>query len=175
MERILFITETLFRETVDVSDSINSKSVQTAIAEAQDFYLSAVIGDKFLAELYLEVKNKTLTPVNKLLLNTYIQPVIIYQAAAILAAKANFKIGNLGIVKNEGTVDPKSVVDFYNQQTGMHLRRLTDYLSKHYSDYHQWLNGVDGIKAHLNATDQTSIFLGGTRKLNYPKAPKWDR
>lgn len=168
MSRILIISEQYLRDHVDISDSINSKSVITAIEEAQSFYLASVIGDKFLLELYSEIKQETLTTDNKYLVDTYIQPFLAAQAASVLANKINFRIGNLGVVKSEASTSPKQIVDYYTNLTGIALRRLTDYLCKHYSKYHQYLDGVEGIRAHLSASDETSIYLGGEVKVNYP-------
>lgn len=167
-KRVLLISEEFFRDNYDVSDSLNSKSVITAIYEAQGFYLATVIGDKFLNELYTEVSSGTLTADNKYLLDNYIQYFLGAQAAYILASKISYKIGNAGVQSGEKVVDAKKIAEYYDKLAGIGLRRLTDYLCKHYSKYTQWLNGVEGIKPHMSASEQTSIFLGVPYKTKLP-------
>lgn len=177
MARVLLISEDFLRKHIDISDSIISKTAITAIEDAQNFYLSAVIGDKFLKELLREVELDVLTPVNKLLLDTYICPFLMYQSAALLASKVNYKVGNKGVVSNDGVTSPKQIADYYERQTGVALRRLTEYLSRHYNDYKEWLNynNDTGIKPHLSASDSTSIYLGCDYDMKYPVDPGWRR
>lgn len=176
MSRVLFVNEQYIRDRYDVSDSLSSKSVITAIYEAQDFYLSAVIGDKFLVELYKEVADGTLTVDNKYLLDNYIQPLVGVQAVEILVRKINYKVGNAGVeTVGDKNVSSKPIVDYYGNLVGVALRRLTEYLSRHYAKYHEWLNTVEGIKPHLSASEETSIYLGGTVVWDGMVDPGWRR
>lgn len=176
MNRVLLISEQFLRENFDISDSISSKTAVTAIKEAQDFYLASVIGDKFIKELYYEVENHVLTDVNKYFLDTYIQPFLGAQTVQIITSKISFKVGNQGVTKSQDATDPKQLVDYYTNLTGIALRRLTDYLAHHYGDYAQWLNGFEGIKPHVSASTETNIYLGGTTLIKkYPVDTGWRR
>lgn len=172
--RVLFVSEQYLRDHADISESINSKSIITAIEEAQSFYLSAVIGDKFLNKLYEEVTTGTFLPNHKNLLDTYIQPFVYAQAMAVLVSKIPFRVGNAGVTKDSNS-DNKRLVDYYTNLTGLSLRRLTEHLCRHLSLYTEWLSNVEGIKPHLSASDSTSIFLGTQYKTKYPVDKGWRR
>lgn len=168
MNRVLLISESHLRDSVDVSDSISSKTVITAIKEAQDFYLASVIGDKLVNEIYNEVSSESIIEKIKVLLDSYIQPFLTAQTAEILASKISYKIGNLGVTKSQDATDPKHIIDYYKNLTGIALRRLTDYISHHYGDYAQWLNGFEGIKPHLSSSVETNLYIGTALKYKYP-------
>lgn len=168
MSRVNLISEQYLRDNFEVSDSIQSKSVITAVQEAQTFHLASVIGDKFLNEFYNEVENHTLTDVNKNLLDTFIKPFLGAQVMAILTSKISFKVGNQGVTKSQEATNPKQLVDYYNNLAGIALRRLTDHLCQHYALYQQWLDGVEGIRRHIDASVDTGIWLGRQLHSKYP-------
>lgn len=165
MSRILLISESYFRDRIYVSDSINSKLVTTSIQEVQDFALATIIGDRLLHELYTQVEAGTLTELNKTLLDTYIQPLLLYKTAESVIIKSPTHISNNGNTQSAENADAHKQFDYYRNQGGIALERLTKYLTKNYSKY-PLLSGsvLDGIRAHVNASLETSIYLGGSRK-----------
>lgn len=168
MSRVLLISETYFRSHVDVSESILSKTVITAIEDTQSMELANIIGDKLLFQLYHEVETDSLTDANRLLLDRYIQPFLVAQTASKMVNKINYKIGNLGTINNDKTVYPKEIGDYYANLAGASLERLTSFMAHHFADYSQYLNGVEGFKSHLDASEDTGIFLGMDRPIKYP-------
>lgn len=174
--RVLLINEKYLRDNFDVSESLNSKSVIAAIYESQIFHLASVIGDKFYNELVREVEENDFTEVNKAFLDTYVQPFLGAQSMAVLSSKISYKVGNEGVTKSDRATDGKQIVDYYNNLTGIALRRMTDHLGRHYGLYSTWLNGFEGIKPHIDSSVDTGIFLGGGFKCGkYPIDKGWRR
>lgn len=173
--KVLLISEKDIRNNYDVSESINSKSVISAIWETQTFNLASVIGDKFTNELLHEVETQEFVEVNKYLLDNYVQPFLGAQTMATLVSKLPYKVGNEGVVKSDKNADNKSMKDYYDNLAGIALRRLTDYVSRHYGQYSTWLNTFEGIKPHVDASVDTGIFLGGSFKCAYPVDKGWRR
>lgn len=175
--RVLLISEQYMRDHTDFSESINSKSMITAIEEAQSFYLASVVGDRYYEHLCEKVKNNSwvANDKDKYLLDKYIQPYLYAQASAVLVEKIQFRVGNAGVTKDSASTDTKKLVDYYNNLTGISLKRMTDYLCKHLQDYQPYFNNVEGIKPHLSASDQTSIFLGNSPRYKYPVDEGWRR
>lgn len=166
MSRVLLLSEDDFRRNIEVSESLNSQSIISSIDECQSFHLATVIGDKFLKEIKSEISTGVFVQSVKELLDEYIQPFLLYQSAAILSRKINYRIGNIGVVKDQAAVDPHEIATYYEGQAGQYLNRLCIHLSKNYSTYSQWLTTIDGIKAHLDAYEDTGIFTGHSHKVN---------
>lgn len=177
MNRILLISESYFRDRVYVSDSLNSKLITTTIQEVQDMNLASVIGDPLLNELYSQVEFRNLSPSNKELLDLYIQPLLLYESAAALMIKSNIHVSNHGNVKSSDSVDATPQIDYYKNQAGIALERLTKYLCKNMSSF-PLLSGscLDGIQAHINSTLDTSIYLGSpASSFGFPVDPGYRR
>lgn len=153
----------------DFNDVINlqSSTIQQATRTAQDIYLRSIIGDYLLDTLEDMILNDTLTGEYKLLIDNYCIPYLEYRTMAELQM-STFKINNAGANQvYDSNVNTLSVeqVKYLEQQyinkASYYENRMTKYLIQSGIPEYKMKSGI--TNASTTITEQTGIFLGGTK------------
>ena len=153
----------------DFNDVINlqSSTIQQATRTAQDIYLRSIIGDYLLETLEDMILNDTLTGDYKLLIDNYCIPYLEYRTMAELQM-STFKINNAGANQvYDSNVNTLSVeqVKYLEQQyinkASYYENRMTKYLIQSGIPEYKMRSGI--TNASTTITEQTGIFLGGTK------------
>ena len=170
MTRVLLISEDYIKTESILNDNCYGKFLLPAIREAQDIYLSQIIGQNLLDELYFRVLNNQISGDYKTLLEDYIQPFLLYQVQSNIVPTLNVKLANIGTVltQDEHIVNlSKTDVDNLKQniqyRADFYCRRLQEYLlqNREIFDLDDCMCG--NIKANLESAASTGLWLGGTR------------
>ena len=173
--KIYLISEDTVKSNSILDANIYGKFLGTAIFEAQDMYLSTIIGTPLLNRLYELVGNGEIMAEEnsdyKLLLDDYIQPVLLYGVqTAIIPLIAN-KIANAGVLvtndeknNNVDRDDVVSLTDFFRNKRDFYTEHLQTYLCKNSTKYPEYgENEYGGEKGQTYSHSDCSIWLGGYR------------
>ena len=170
MTKILLISEELFKEETPVSDNLYGKYLMPAIRESQDIYLSQILGENLLDEIYYRVLNNQISGDYKTLLDSYIQPYLIYQTQVNLVPIMNVKLANIGsvIANDEHIVTlSKSDIDNFAQnvqyKADWYARRMQEFLLSKRTELGLEDCDCDKIKANLDSAASIGIWVGGIR------------
>jgi hypothetical protein len=134
------ITYAYLREECDIPDLIREDELEHPIYKAQET-LRMLMGDEFYQDFLLNFKNATLSAVY-LLIQTYINQYVAWQANEFWTVKANFKVHASGFrVHNEPNSTPATdvqmaaIIKDAKAQAQYYKKLFVDYLNGHYSDY----------------------------------------
>jgi hypothetical protein len=169
----LLISEEYVKTNSGLDDNVYSKFLFPAIREAQEMGLQTIIGTSLYTTITGMVNTNTIVEEDdyKYLLDTYIQPYLLYQTIVNLIPVVGTKIGNIGtvittdehttnITKNERDL----LADYYQFRADFYCRRLQKYLCNNRSKYPELRDcDCNQIKANLKSAATCPIWLGGRR------------
>lgn len=170
MTKVLLVSEDYIKTESILNDNCYGKFLLPAIREAQDIYLSQIIGQNLLDELYFRVLNNQISGDYKTLLEDYIQPFLLYQVQSNIVPTLNVKLANIGTVltQDEHIVNlSKTDVDNLKQniqyRADFYCRRLQEYLLQNRETFDLDDCACSAIKANLDSAASTGLWLGGYR------------
>ena len=172
---IYLISEDTVKSNSILDANIYGKYLGTAIVETQDMYLSTIIGTPLMNKLYELVGNGDIMAEEnsdyKLLLDDYIQPVLLYGVQTSIIPLIANKIANAGVLvtndeknTNVDRDDVVSLTDFFRNKRDFYTEHLQTYLCKNsskYPEYGEYEYG--GEKGKTYSHSDCSIWLGGYR------------
>lgn len=164
---IYFLSEERLKRDF-VNDNLSSEIISQGIQTAQDIYLRIIIGDSLYYKLEDLIVEGKLTGIYKELVDSYIIPYLEYRTMAEIIVPATFKIGNVGVnqvydnnMNTQNIQTVKYLEQSYIQKASHYENRLTKFLiSSNIPEY----NNPKDITKSQSTTEQTGLFLGGSRK-----------
>lgn len=160
-----FMDEEYLKENTPIDNSVDPKTIRTAMREAQDIYLRDIIGSGIYDEITGQINNSTLTADNTTLLKQYIQPCLKYYVLYESAETMSFQVLNKGIVSRnsewQSPADINRITELmakWKNKGEYYANRLRDFLCENTSTYPLYLNpGSTAQTIHPHTTE----LLGG--------------
>lgn len=168
---VLFISEDYIKSESMLDDNTSGKFLLTAIKLAQDVELRSVIGKCLLETLQNKIFDKEIDNLDNIsykdLLDTYIQPFLLYQVLSEIIIPVSYKMSNFGLLmssdEKDYAVDNRQinlVREYYTNKANVYKKRLQNYLCKNKSLFPELDDCCD---INLYASDSSSLWLGGPR------------
>lgn len=153
MALVLFINEDTLKDYTILSDNIDFKQLRPEIIAIQDIYILPLLGTGLYDQLKSEITASSVSAHNQTLLDTYIQPTLIWHIMAYSPIALNFKYTNKGIGQkntesmNGATLDDMAnILGEYQKRAEYYAERLTNYLvEKSPSLFPLYLNPGSGV------------------------------
>ena len=154
MEALFITTEELRRKSI-IGGNVDADKFIQFIGVAQDIHIQNYLGTLLYNKLQLLITSDTINDAGnsdyKLLLDSYIGPMLIWYAQADYYLFAPFQVSNGGVFKHrsENSETPemteiKSLVETCKDKAEFYTRRFLDYMdfnSQLYPEYNQSTNG----------------------------------
>lgn len=173
MTNILLISEDFIKTNSGLNENIWATELTPAIIVAQDIYLQKFLGTclykKILnlvdeGEIELDKNSQY-----KYLLDEFILTYLLYRTIANLIPEISTKIVNLGVVysQDEQTTNVSQgerelVITHYSNIADAYCKQMQTFLKEHRADFPE-LDCDCGIKAELDSSAETTLWLGGLR------------
>lgn len=176
MNRVLLISEDLVKELTNMSDNMQGKLINPAIAEAQEAGLREILGDCLMDRLLELVETGEIefaeNAMYKKLLDKA-QYYLAYQVITNIMILTAVKIDNSGLMQvndertqNISIEDSFQLRDFYQKKADFYQSRLQRFILKNKKSYPE-LSGCDNtcaeIKSNLYSAASGGLWLGGKR------------
>jgi len=166
MATALFISRTDLVKNSVLDGNVDTDKFIQFIKIAQEIHIKNYIGSDLYNKISVDIigtGGASLTGVYLLLVNTYIQPMLIHYAMVDYLPFAAYQIKNGGVFKhtseNSETVDKTEVDYLVNKEREFaeyYTRRMIDYVTFHNSDYPEYnTNNNEDIYP-----DKDSLFNG---------------
>lgn len=164
--KVLLISENTIKDNSVVTANLDGKYIQSAIKNAQDMCLLPLLGSQLLNEIYAQVADDVIEDRIKVLLDDYIQPILLNAAISNIIVNVSLKIKNTGLVNtNDTNVSNVSIKDVqwmkqqYDYQADFYINRCMEYIIHNKELYPEWPGcHCDGMKGgHKNY--KTGIVL----------------
>lgn len=175
MAEILLTSEKYIKDNCDISDNISGKFIQSAIQEAQDLYLTAILGDELVDKLKALVDSKEINQeVNKqykTLLDKYVQKYLMWMVKIDLAHNTSYKVSNFGVTKtsdeNIQVASQDEIIadqDYSQAKADAYCSKMQGYLLDNCSLFPELSeNRLHQMRAQLYSAATCGVFLGGAR------------
>ena len=145
MTTTLIISEEKLREFTDINDNLDSKLLMNGVREAQDIYLQRLTGTSLYEYILSEIDANTLSGDYKHLVDTFIQPFLIYASYWESLDAIYSRPRNNGLLQPTGGENSeKADGTWYNRKRQMvenkmeyYSERLTNYLIQEEAKFHQ--------------------------------------
>lgn len=158
-KNVLLISENTIKDNSVVTANLDGKYIQSAIKNAQDMALLPLLGSQLLNEIYAQVQDGEIEDRIKVLLDDYIQPILLNASIANIIVNVSLKIKNMGVVStndtnvsNVGLKDIQWMKQNYDYNVDFYINRCMEYLIQNKSLYPEWpgcnCNGMRG--GHTN-------------------------
>ena len=146
MKTIYLISTQMFKENLSVNDNVADYLINSAIRDAQTINLQQVCGTVLYRKILGLVENGTIAdPSNedyKLLLDEYIQPMVLTYAYVYALPNIRYKVMNVGVVNqssdNSNPTDLKElqfIIDEAKNKAEYYATLLSDYLRANKDKY----------------------------------------
>ena len=143
--KVLLISENTIKDNSVVTANLDGKYIQSAIKNAQDMALLPLLGSQLFNEVCAQVQDNNIEDRIKVLLDEYIQPILLNAAISNIIVNVSLKIKNMGIVStNDTNVSNVSLRDVqwmkqnYDYNTNFYSNRCLEYLRHNKSLYPEW-------------------------------------
>ena len=155
-----------------LNDNLWGKFLLPAIREAQDINLQTYLGECLYKRILGMVADNSITAstneVYKALLDDYIQPYLLYQIQANIVPVLNVKMTNIGSVVSkdeyintlsQGNID--LVQSDFQHKADFYAQSMLNFILNHSSEFNLDECACRSLRAHLDSSASTSIWLGG--------------
>lgn len=173
MENIYFISADRLKEDTVINETTDNKLINPVILMVQDIYIQSVLGTALYDEIKTQVKDNTVTVLNKKLLDNYLQITIKYYCMAELCNPLTYRYlsnAGWGDAKPEGNPGQLDQIrNYYLNHAEWYAKRVVKYLQQNHTSYPLWLEGnvtIDSIRPKKN-TYQTGMYLGNFRDSGF--------
>lgn len=172
MTDTLLLSPNYLKQNSFVDDNVSEKYIAPAIVSSQEIALKQIIGECLLNSLKNKVADKTINdPENapyKELLDTYIQPFLLYATMERMTIPLAYKTSNFSSATR--TDDDKMssssfsevalIKNYWLNERNVYKRELQCYLKKNRSLYPELSSCCD---VNLDSSADCGIWLGGKR------------
>ena len=175
--RVKFISVDYLKEHTTIEDNVDSDKLVPYIYEAQDMHIQQALGTTFYNRLRQGVIDGDLNADETNLLQTYIQPCLVWWVLYYAMPTLNFKLTNKAVSQESSqysTSSLKSDVDFLRHDVRnfaeFRTARLNKYLCDYFDLFPEYQNPGDKVNLHKS---NRSYF----NNLYIPKGGKsdWDK
>lgn len=175
MATALFISETYLKTITAISSNVDVKDLIPFVEQSQDIHIQDAIGSRLYTTLQTAISSNTLNSDQTELLNL-IRPCLAYYAMHSALPFINFKIRNVGVVKQNGEnttnadlAEIKFLRNEVKDTAEYYLQRINTYLCN-YGNRHPTYTSPDGKGIMPSANDYScDLYLDDTyekRSLN---------
>lgn len=179
--KVLLCSDDYIKSNSALNDNIFGKFLAPAIREAQDINLQMYLGECLYKTILGMVADNSITSSTnesyKALLDDYIQPFLLYQVQANIIPTINVKLGNIGsVVSNDEHIATLSqgnidlVQSDFQHKADFYGQRMLNFILNHSSEFNLDECACKELKAHLDSSASTTIWLGG-----YQGSHSWDK
>ena len=172
MNKILLVSEDFVKTNSALNENIWNKYLIVAIREAQDINLQTYLGECLYKTILGMVADNSITAETnesyKALLDDYIQPYLLYQVQANIIPTINVKLGNIGsVVSNDEHIATLSqgnidlVQSDFQHKADFYAQDMLNFILNHSSEFNLDECACKELRAHLDSSASTSIWLGG--------------
>ena len=172
MNKVLLCSEDYIKSNSALNDNIFGKYLMPVIREAQDINLQMYLGECLYKTILGMVADNSITAstneVYKALLDDYVQPYLLYQVQANLIPTINVKLGNIGsVVSNDEHISTLSQANIelvqrdFQLKADFYAQRMLNFILNHSNEFNLDECACKELKAHLDSSASTTIWLGG--------------
>lgn len=172
MSKVLLCSEDFVKTNSALNDNLWGKFLLPAILEAQNINLQTYLGECLYKRILGMVQDGSIAisanESYKALLDDYIQPFLLYQVQANIIPTINVKLGNIGsVVSNDEHIATLSqgnidlVQRDFQLKADFYAQRMLNFILNHSSEFNLEECACKELKAHLDSSASTSIWLGG--------------
>lgn len=147
--KVLFITTKDLKQRSIIGGSVDPEKIVQFIEVAQDTHIQNYLGGKLYKKIQDIITNNTIDDAAnsdyKLLLNTYLKPMLIWFSQANFIPFAAFQISNGGILKHRSensesvtTQEMNMLVHKATETAEFYTRRFMDYMDHNSSKYPEY-------------------------------------
>lgn len=168
----IFLSEATLKLESILQDNVDMKVVTPTIKDVQNFYILPILGTSLYNEIAAQITASSVTTANKTLLDTYIQPCMIWYVRYELPLNMNYKYFNKSIgVQNADNMNPASldelqvIMDRAKNKAEWYAERISKFLLENSTTYPLYMNqtgiGIDTIFAKRNNFTSGMVVDGG--------------
>ena len=172
MLKVLLCSEDYIKSNSALNDNLFGKYLTPSIMEAQEINLQLYLGECLYKTILNMVADNSITAETnesyKALLDDYIQPYLLYQVQANIIPTINVKLGNIGsVVSNDEHIATLSqgnidlVQSDFQHKADFYAQDMLNFILNHSSEFNIDECACKELRAHLDSSASTSIWLGG--------------
>jgi len=157
--RQLFLNKDDFIYWVDLSKNIKEEQLNPHILDAQMRVLKGTMCGTLYNEVYTQFLDDTLTPENKILLDDYMTPLLVFASYVNYLTTAGKRSTVTGMVKIVGDnteqitrEELKDIIAENKEKRAYYQNALSDFLSNNTDDYPLFLDCCNTQKSGINIT-----------------------
>ena len=155
---VLLISVTDIKNLSILDENLDDKYIIPNIVKGQDFIIKPLLGDNRYNDLIDKIKNNNLDSNDKELLETYIQPVLVYYVLSEVIYSTAYKMKNRGVENSDE--------DKFNELVRISKKYLID--SEKYQQILREYMCDNGIVENPEYDGpKMNIFLGKTKNRNW--------
>lgn len=164
------------KNLTNISDNVNGKVLQLAVRESQEIELQEILGTTLYQKLLtLVAAGEVSSPGNEVYaeLMELIQLFLCYCTVVKVIIPLEYKIDNIGVVQTtDENINPLeiddvyNIVEYYKKRSDYYGGLIQNFIIKNRSNLEIDECSCNKIKAHLDSSANTSIWLGGARGTN---------
>ena len=147
MAKIMFLSEATLKAESILQDNVDMKVVTPTIYDVQQFYILPILGTSLYNDVASQIQNSNVSAAYQTLLDTYIQPAMIWYCRYELPMNMNYKYFNKAVgVQNADNMTPASIeeiayiTDRAKNKAEWYSERLTKFLLSNQTTYPLYLN-----------------------------------
>jgi hypothetical protein len=147
MAKVLFLSEATLKAESILQDNVDMKVVSPTIYDVQQYYILPILGTSLYNDVVSQVQSGTVSAAYQTLLDTYIQPTMIWYCRYELPMNMNYKYFNKAVgVQNADNMTPASIeeiayiTDRAKNKAEWYAERLTKFLLSNQTTYPLYLN-----------------------------------
>lgn len=144
-------TPTLYEHSY-INGNVDEKLIKPTISAVQDIYILPLVGTGVYDELGSQITSGTLTNANKVLLNSYIRPTILWWVMYEFTFAGHFKYMNKGVMeRNSENGQPVRIENLeriakpHKDKAQHYADRTTKFLLQNQATYPLYFNAGNGI------------------------------
>lgn len=163
MATILLISPQTLKNEYLFDENIEDKYVISNIQKCQDFIIKPLLGKTLYDELISQVENDTVTDENEILIDNYIQKIIVYFVMGEVVFSTAYKLKNQGMENGDPSRfgELVKISEKYKRDSETYQQILREYLCD---------NSISFIPE--KETINTGIYLGKSCYKDYRNLPK---
>ena len=150
MARVLFLSESTLKAESILQDNVDMKVVTPTIYDVQNFYILPILGTTLYNELVSKVQSNSISGDNKILMDDYITPTMVWYCRFELPYNLNYKYFSKSVgVQSSDNMTPATieeitfVTDRAKNKAEFYAQRLTRFLQANPLKYPKYLTQTD--------------------------------
>lgn len=171
MAKVTFISDVYLKNNSPINLNVESEYCKIIISQAQDLHMDRILGSTLYRAIQNQISANTLTALNQVLLEDYIQIALVYHSLAkfiLVGVKFNQKGINQQKSENEEPISEERyrlIIDEIKNAAQYYDQRIINYLKEHitsYAEYQSPGSGWDIIQPNRSTTYFQGMHLPRT-------------